>query len=238
MNIFGVGPWEVVLIAILALIFIGPEKLPEIMRQIGRTVGELRRMSSELTREFQEELAPLQELQSELTGTPKAGPKALEKPQQPTTAAKPMPPSASTASPTGPRPPSSAATAQVTSGSERPSAPVTSSEKASLSREAVPSRPEIAASVMKGGSPSAQDMSIGPASSEPASGTSEQSQPITASEPAAEVPSAHANEASNTPVTAEMIAPSNGPHPLVETKEELEGAPAVLPIEAPPSSAE
>ncbi len=132
MNFFGVGPWEVVLIAILALIFIGPEKLPEIMRQIGRTVGELRRMSSELTREFQDELAPLQEIQSELTGTPKAGQKAADKPPQPATAAKPTPP------------PSAASASQAAREAAKPpaSSPSAAQEKADPSAGAAASAPE------------------------------------------------------------------------------------------------
>ena len=53
MNFLGMGPLELLLILGLALIVIGPGKLPEVARQIGKTVGELRRVSNEVTREFQ-----------------------------------------------------------------------------------------------------------------------------------------------------------------------------------------
>ncbi|MBM2810150.1 MAG: putative twin-arginine translocation protein, TatA/E family [Chloroflexi bacterium] len=53
MEIFGMGPLELGLIMALALIVFGPDKLPEIARQVGRTVGEIRRISSEVTSEFQ-----------------------------------------------------------------------------------------------------------------------------------------------------------------------------------------
>jgi len=53
MNFLGMGPLELLLILGLALIVIGPGKLPEVARQVGKTVGELRRVSSEVTRELQ-----------------------------------------------------------------------------------------------------------------------------------------------------------------------------------------
>ena len=55
MNFLGVGVPELIFIAILALIFVGPQRLPEVMGQIGRTVRELRRQASEVTRSFTEE---------------------------------------------------------------------------------------------------------------------------------------------------------------------------------------
>ncbi len=53
MNILGMGPAELLLVLAIALIVFGPDKLPDIARQVGRTVGELRRVSSEVTREIQ-----------------------------------------------------------------------------------------------------------------------------------------------------------------------------------------
>ncbi len=49
---FGIGPEELGLILLLALLVLGPERLPQIARDIGRTVGELRRTSDELREEF------------------------------------------------------------------------------------------------------------------------------------------------------------------------------------------
>ena len=56
MDFFGVGPWEVLLILIVALLVIGPEKIPGIARTLGRTVRAVRRASSELTSAVTREL--------------------------------------------------------------------------------------------------------------------------------------------------------------------------------------
>jgi sec-independent protein translocase protein TatB len=50
--VFNVGGGEFLVIALLALIVLGPQRLPDAARQIGRFMGELRRMSSG----FQQEL--------------------------------------------------------------------------------------------------------------------------------------------------------------------------------------
>lgn len=46
---FNLGLSEIILIAIIALIFIGPKQLPEIARTIGRALNELKRASEDLT---------------------------------------------------------------------------------------------------------------------------------------------------------------------------------------------
>lgn len=40
---FGLGTWEIAIILVVALIVIGPKKLPEMARSVGRSTGELRR---------------------------------------------------------------------------------------------------------------------------------------------------------------------------------------------------
>jgi TatA/E family protein of Tat protein translocase len=52
MSIFGVGPWEIILILIVALIVFGPDKLPEVAGQVGRTIRDFRRWTADLTAEF------------------------------------------------------------------------------------------------------------------------------------------------------------------------------------------
>lgn len=49
---FGVGAEEIVLLLIIALIVLGPERMPRMARDIGRVVGDLRRTSDELREEF------------------------------------------------------------------------------------------------------------------------------------------------------------------------------------------
>jgi Tat protein translocase TatB subunit len=48
-----IGPMEILMVAAIALIVFGPEKLPQIARSIGRQASELRRMASEVKDEFQ-----------------------------------------------------------------------------------------------------------------------------------------------------------------------------------------
>jgi Tat protein translocase TatB subunit len=56
LNLFGIGPGELLLILILAFIIFGPRQLPEIGRTLGKTMRELRQVSDELTGQFREEL--------------------------------------------------------------------------------------------------------------------------------------------------------------------------------------
>ena len=49
---FGIGPEELMVILILALLVLGPERLPRVARDLGKIVGELRRTSDELRDEF------------------------------------------------------------------------------------------------------------------------------------------------------------------------------------------
>ena len=52
MNFLGMGPLELVVIMVLALIFVGPAELPRMARQIGKMVRDFRRATSEMTAEF------------------------------------------------------------------------------------------------------------------------------------------------------------------------------------------
>jgi Tat protein translocase TatB subunit len=49
---FGVGPEELVLLLIIALFVLGPERMPKMARDVGRMVGDLRRTSDQLREEF------------------------------------------------------------------------------------------------------------------------------------------------------------------------------------------
>lgn len=53
MNFLGLGPGELVLVAVLGLIVFGPGRLPEIAAQIGRALRDLRQSSADIRSEFQ-----------------------------------------------------------------------------------------------------------------------------------------------------------------------------------------
>lgn len=48
----GIGGTEMMVIAIIALLVVGPERLPHVMRQAGRWYGQLRRAADDLRRAF------------------------------------------------------------------------------------------------------------------------------------------------------------------------------------------
>lgn len=66
MNFFGMGPGELILILIVALIVFGPGKLPEIGSALGKGIREFksatREMTSELTQSVNEVRQPIEEI--------------------------------------------------------------------------------------------------------------------------------------------------------------------------------
>lgn len=56
-----VGPAEILVILVVALLVFGPEKLPEIGRQVGRAVRDLRRMQASFRDEVRGVLDPRDE---------------------------------------------------------------------------------------------------------------------------------------------------------------------------------
>lgn len=65
---FNIGGGEFLVIALIALIVLGPQRLPEAARQVGKAMGELRRMSSG----FQSELKGALEEADRVTKLPPA----------------------------------------------------------------------------------------------------------------------------------------------------------------------
>lgn len=51
------GPLEILTVAVIALVVFGPQRLPEIARNIGKAVNELRRMTAEVKTELREGLS-------------------------------------------------------------------------------------------------------------------------------------------------------------------------------------
>ena len=53
-TMFGIGMTELLVILAIGLIVIGPKKLPELARSLGKGLAEFRRASTEIRREFLE----------------------------------------------------------------------------------------------------------------------------------------------------------------------------------------
>ncbi|MBU1248390.1 MAG: Sec-independent protein translocase protein TatB [Proteobacteria bacterium] len=79
---FGIGTTELVIIIIVALIVIGPQKLPQMMRTLGKGMAEFKRMSSDVTSTLDKEVKDAersireQELQEKLAAEEAARKKA------------------------------------------------------------------------------------------------------------------------------------------------------------------
>lgn len=72
MDIFGIGPLNILLILGVLLIVFGPERLPEMAAKAGKLVRDLRSYASDMTSEFSGEFAEFQQqfsgLQEEMQG--------------------------------------------------------------------------------------------------------------------------------------------------------------------------
>jgi len=53
---FGIGLPEMIIILIVALLVVGPSKLPELARTLGKAFTEFRRMADEVKETFEEEV--------------------------------------------------------------------------------------------------------------------------------------------------------------------------------------
>ncbi len=55
---FGVGPWEMALLAIVGLLVLGPDKLPDLARDAARMLRSLREMATGARQQLRDELGP------------------------------------------------------------------------------------------------------------------------------------------------------------------------------------
>ncbi len=67
MNFFGIGSGEMVLLLVAALLIFGPGKLPEVAGQVGKAVRDFRRMTSDLTGEFEKTIAEASDIKDAFT---------------------------------------------------------------------------------------------------------------------------------------------------------------------------
>ncbi|PKF49710.1 Sec-independent protein translocase protein TatB [Enterovibrio nigricans] len=73
---FDIGFWELILIAVVGLVVLGPERLPVAIRNVSRWIGAARRMAGSVRDELEQELK-IQELQDNLKKAEQMGMKNL-----------------------------------------------------------------------------------------------------------------------------------------------------------------
>lgn len=72
-----IGPLEILVVAVLALVVFGPQKLPEIARSVGRTLSELRKQADGLKSEFRDGMRDEAPPSPAAVGTPVDAPPAV-----------------------------------------------------------------------------------------------------------------------------------------------------------------
>ena len=77
MNIFGIGPLELLVVLAVALIFLGPEKLPEMARALGKAVYQFQQMIEPFRAEINRAIEPVEEVQREMKQTLHSVPPAI-----------------------------------------------------------------------------------------------------------------------------------------------------------------
>lgn len=68
MEVLGVGPAELLVILVIMVIVVGPQRLPEMAAQLARFLRAFRRYSANVTREFNEALHELEQDYDEMRG--------------------------------------------------------------------------------------------------------------------------------------------------------------------------
>lgn len=61
MDFFGIGPLEIILILIVGLLVFGPQKLPQISRDLGKAFRSFKNASANLTAEIEKEANAVKE---------------------------------------------------------------------------------------------------------------------------------------------------------------------------------
>ena len=139
MNFLGVGPAELIVILVVALIFVGPERLPRLAADIARTIREIRKYTGSLAAEFNEVIQDFEkdtagdrsqwrEIGEGLTGATKSVTDAIHgaRADMSGTPADAMPIAAADANGTASAPPNGTVAADATGGANPAGGPVRS----------------------------------------------------------------------------------------------------------------
>lgn len=89
---FGIGMPELVVIFVIALLVLGPKRLPDVARALGKGLAEFRRATSDLTDELRNAQIMLEEEARRAASKPR--PNANPLPPEPAAAAQPEEPAA------------------------------------------------------------------------------------------------------------------------------------------------
>jgi sec-independent protein translocase protein TatB len=72
MEVFGIGPLEIALIALIAFVVLGPDRIPGVMRQLGTWMRQLRETVNNITRDYNTDIreitGEISALQEEIRG--------------------------------------------------------------------------------------------------------------------------------------------------------------------------
>jgi Tat protein translocase TatB subunit len=98
---FGLGMSEIIFLAVLALIVIGPKQLPEVARTLGRFLNDIKRSTNDLSQELKtqtrfDEFNIRDSIMKEPTKPPTAPPSNVMQPVNKQTATEPLPPTPAT----------------------------------------------------------------------------------------------------------------------------------------------
>mgnify|MGYP001596025272 CR=1 FL=1 len=65
MDLFGIGPMELLVVLVLAFLLLGPNKLGDVAKGLGKAMREIRRNVSEVTRAIEDDAPPRRTSQDE-----------------------------------------------------------------------------------------------------------------------------------------------------------------------------
>ena len=63
---FDIGILEILVIAVVALLIVGPEEFPYLLRSVGRTFGKVRRMISSVRDQFEDEIDKAEQIKQKM----------------------------------------------------------------------------------------------------------------------------------------------------------------------------
>ncbi len=145
-SFFGIGLFELIMIAVVALLVLGPERLPGAMREVAKWIRQLRNLSSDFQSQFSEEFKMLDEINPRRIINEALDPNAQPKPAPAAkpplvqggamSAAAPKPVTPPAPKPLAAKPPAPPTTAQVNAAFPAAGAAAATAAAAAASREA------------------------------------------------------------------------------------------------------